>query len=268
VEILRSRKLTIHSALLQRTYGLRVQLPAGYDDPANAERLYPVVYLNDGPLNFQVAATVAQLPTSAGYLEPLILVGIGYSTETGSTESRVRDYTPVINRAATRVTGEAGGYLEFVERELVPHIERTYRADPGRRALAGHSYGGLFGAFVLLTRPRLFQHYILSSPSLWFGERAIFGLEEAYAAANNDLPATVFVAIGALEHPRNPGGSDYDMVEDVRALARRLADRRYPGLTLRAAVVEGQNHETVLPIALTNGLLWHFKARPDVPFGY
>ena len=31
-------------------------------------------------------------------------------------------------------------------------IDARYRTDPARRAYAGHSYGGLFGAYVLTTR--------------------------------------------------------------------------------------------------------------------
>jgi predicted alpha/beta superfamily hydrolase len=70
----------------------------------------------------------------------------------------------------------AHDYLAFVERELIPYIEARYRADPQRRALGGHSLGGLFGAYALLTKPELFQHYILSSPSLWFHENVTWNL--------------------------------------------------------------------------------------------
>lgn len=268
VTIPRSQSLTIQSSSLHRAYGIRVQLPPGYDNPANADRRYPVLYLNDAPYNFQVAAGVTHLPMNAGLIEELILVGIGYSNEVGSTESRVRDYTPTVNPASKWLTGGAAGYLQFIERELIPLIEERYRADPKRRALGGHSYGGLFGTFVLLTKPELFQHYILSSPSLWFHRHATWNLEQAYAATHDDLRAKVYLSIGSLENPHQPGGSDYEMVEDVRSLESRLLGHAYPGLELRTTVVEGQNHETVFPIVLTNGLLWHFNAKPDVPFGY
>lgn len=266
VHIRGSQELTIESALLGRAYNVRVQLPPGYDDPANADRRYPVLYLNDGPMNFLVATGVVTLPTNEGIIEELILVGIGYSNETGSTNSRVRDYTPTVNPAFERVTGGAGDYLEFIEQEVIPRIETTFRADPQRRALGGHSFGGLFGAYVLLNRPELFQHYILSSPSFWFNDNSIWGIEEAYAQSHTDLPAKVYVSIGGLEHPG--GTSDYDMVGDVRTFERLLLSRGYPNLDIRATVAEGQNHETVFPTILMNGILWHFNTRRDIAFEY
>lgn len=266
VTVPRTKVLTIASRTLHRTYDLRVQLPPGYEDPRNANRRYPVVYLNDGPLNFLVAAGIAHLPMSEGILEELILVGIGYSRETGSTESRVRDYTPTLNPAFERRTGGAEEYLGFIERELIPYVERAYRVDAERRTLAGHSFGGLFGAYVLFTKPELFQQYLLSSPSFWFHENVTWKLEQTYAETHNDLPAKVYVSIGSLEQPA--GTSPYDMVGDVLRFEQKLKARNYPRLQLRATVVAGHNHETVLPIIFANGLLWHFNAKRQIPFGY
>ena len=40
---------------------------------------------------------------------------------------------------------------------LKTHTDTTYRTDPLRRVYIGHSYGGLFGAYSLLTRTELFE---------------------------------------------------------------------------------------------------------------
>ena len=75
----------------------------------------------------------------------------------------------------------------------------NYRADSARRIFAGHSYGALFGAHVLLTEPAMFERYVLSSPSLWFDQRVMFERERRYAATHADLPAKVFLSIGSYE---------------------------------------------------------------------
>ncbi len=267
VSIPGSTKLTIQSKTLARNYDLYVKLPPGYFASNSAHLRYPVLYLNDAAWSFQIAAGVTQLPMSAGQIEGVILVGLGYSHELGS-ESRVRDYTPTVNPAFDKKTGEAAAYLTFLEREVIPLIESRFRADSHRRAYAGHSFGGLFGAYALLSKPDLFRYYILSSPSFWFHENVIWQFERDFAQRHRDLPANVYVTIGGLERPGTAGGPRYEMVRDVRTFESRLTKHRYPGLRIRALVVEGATHETVFPTAFLNGMLWHFAKDRTIPYGY
>ncbi|MBL2545334.1 alpha/beta hydrolase, partial [Klebsiella pneumoniae] len=77
-----------------------------------------------------------------------------------SKQSRSRDYTPS-DPARTDPRdysddvsyGGAAHYRDFLAEQVLPMIDARYRTDPARRAYAGHSYGGLFGAYVLTTRP-------------------------------------------------------------------------------------------------------------------
>jgi uncharacterized protein len=262
-----STRITIRAKSLERHYDLYVKLPPGYSTPKNANLRYPVLYLNDAAWGFQIAAGVTHLPMNAGAIEGVILVGIGYSHELGS-DSRIRDYTPTVNRAFSKQTGQAAAYLSFLEREVIPLIESRYRADSRRRAYAGHSFGGLFGAYALLTKPSLFRYYILSSPSFWFDEHAIWRFESDFAKGHRDLPANVYVTIGSLERPGTSVGSRYEMVNDVRTFESRLAQRRYPGLRIRALVLDGTSHETVFPEAFLNGMLWHFASDRTIPYAY
>jgi uncharacterized protein len=260
-------KLTIRSTSLARHYDLYVKVPAGYAAATNARRRYPVLYLNDGAWAFQIAAGVTQLPTGAEALEGVILVGIGYAHELGS-DSRIRDYTPTIDRHFGKTTGQAAAYLTFLEREVIPLIERRYRAHASRRAYAGHSLGGLFGAYVLLTQPKLFRYYILSSPSFWFDEHAVWKLERDFAQRHRDLAANVYVTIGSLERPGTRAGSKYEMVKDVLTFGSTLSQRGYPSFRIRTFVMEGATHETVFPTAFLNGMLWHFARDKGVQYGY
>src|SRR6202158_4420534 len=45
------------SRIFRNTRFLRVWLPPGYDDPANAELHYPVLYLNDGQNLFEASTS-------------------------------------------------------------------------------------------------------------------------------------------------------------------------------------------------------------------
>lgn len=268
VTIPRSELRQITSTTLGRTYDLQIKLPPSYSRPDSAGRRYPVVYLNDAPYNFQVAAGITHFPMNAGAIEDLILVGIGYDHASTGDESRIRDYTPTRNPEFERETGGASDYLRFVKAEVIPMVEATYRADPEQRTLAGHSFGGLFGAYALFAEPGLFHNYILSSPSFWFHRDVMFDLERDYAASHKALPGNVYIGIGSLEHPHRPHGSEHEMVEGVRMFERVLHSRKYPDLNIRTGVIDGATHETAFPAVLMNGLLWHFASQRDIPYGY
>ena len=249
---------TLKSQKLQRSYDVYVKLPPGYDEPENAHRVYPVVYFNDGPYTFTVAAGVSGVPMRHDTFDEFILVGFSYAQGEDSMISRERDLTPWTDlRNKPHVTGGARAYLDFLQDEAMPFVEKTYRIDARRRTLAGQSYGALFGIWVLFTEPGLFQNYILTSPSLWYNRRAIFANEASFAAAHTDLKATIYFAIGANEHPAPCGRdvaecSNEDMVGDQSAMLKQLRSRHYPNLKLHAKVVDGAYHTTTFPI----GLLW------------
>ena len=258
-QVERSAVHTIASAKLKRSYDLYVKLPPGYDKPENAQRKYPVLYLTDGPYTFQVASGVTRVPFNHGTFEDFILVGLSYAQGDDPVVSRERDLTPLVDRRnKPNPTGGGPAYLDFIRDEAIPLIERTYRADPRRRSLAGQSYGGLFGIWVMFNEPELFQNYILTSASLWYNKKAMFDAETAYAKTHTDLKANLYMAIGSTEYPGGcadapsqcPDGSN--MVAQQAEMLKRLASRKYKSLTLHGKVVEGAFHTTTFPV----GLLW------------
>lgn len=173
-------------------------------------------------------------------------------------DSRVRDLTPTEDKSWQRYkTGGGSAYLDFIEKEVIPFVESHYRADPARRTLAGQSLGGSFGAWVLLSRPELFESYILTSSSLWFHNRDIFKTEEIFAENNKDLKARVYFAVGEYESPEH-GNTRNDMVGDQRDFVKILRSRHYPGLIIKDEVITEALHETTFPIGFTRGVRWLF----------
>ena len=257
----RSAVHALRAAETGRRYDLNVRLPPGYDEPANRDRRYPVLYLTDGDYTFQVAAGITRLLFSQEKMEEFILVGISNDREAPGATGRNRDLTPWENPRYTG-TGEAARYLHFMETEAIPLIERSYRADPARRMLAGQSYGGLFGLWVLLTRPELFESYLLTSPSIWYAEKALSDLADGLKAKPG-IKARVYMATGGYE-TLNPASDDprwhktNDMVTDSKEMAARLTALKLKGLRIRNDVTEGTVHETTFPVGLVHGLHWLF----------
>jgi predicted alpha/beta superfamily hydrolase len=239
-----------------RAYRLFVSTPPGYSNPENASRKYPVVFLNDGELFFLVAAGAPLLSYYNGVIGETILVGVSYAVGDDPIASRQRDYTPVRDDAISPLTGGAKEYLNVMKTAIIPAIENEYRTDPARRILAGHSFGAVFGLYALFSEPDLFSDYILISPSLWYANHAIAGIEARYAAAHADLKARVYLAVGDLEGPGG-GFKAVDMVNDEVAFAARLRSRNYQGFILRDEVLgPGVNHATAFTPAYLRALEW------------
>lgn len=244
-----------------RAYRLYVVTPPGYDAPKNAQRRYPVIYLNDGDLFFAAAAGAPLLSYYNGLIEETILVGISYAEGDDPLASRRRDFTPVRDESLEMETGGGADYLAAFKNNFIPMIEGAYRADPSRRTLAGHSFGALFGLYALLSEPALFANYIIVSPSLWYGDNALARLEATYADGDDALPALVYMAVGDLEGPKG-GLKTIDMVGDEIAFAARLRSRGYADFELKDEILDGGvGHAAAFPIAYMRALIWLFPAR-------
>ncbi|NGM52217.1 alpha/beta hydrolase [Caulobacter sp. 602-2] len=250
---------TVPDPVSGRDYEVFVSLPASYE--ANPQRRYPVVFVTDADYAFPIIRQVARRVNLEGpVIEEFILVGLSYSRGDSGVVSRNRDYTPTPNGprgAGAALHGQGGAYQAYLKSQAIPFVDRRFRTDPARRVLLGHSYGGLLGAQILFTDPTLFHAYVLGSPSFWFDKRHIMTMEADYARAHKDLPADVFMYIGAYEapgpDPRNTTGPD--MVADMRAMERTLKSHGYPGLRVRSTVLEGEDHLTVAPVGFTRALM-------------
>jgi predicted alpha/beta superfamily hydrolase len=242
-----------------------------------------VLYLTDANGYFGLTVDLIRSLQLARHLPPLLVIGIGYRAGTiGETIAvRTKDLTPTSDPAFARLfpgqpaMGGAAAMLAFITDELMPWAGHNYGADPAGALYFGHSFGGLFGTYVLLREPAVFRSYIIASPSLWWDNYTIFKLEERYAQARDDLAATVYFGIGADEthegrqrearnmppDQRAKTGAWYiDMVADMTRLVAQLQQRQYPALNLRSETFPGEFHITVPPLALSRGLRYAFGA--------
>jgi predicted alpha/beta superfamily hydrolase len=243
------------SKINHQPYRLTVALPFGYT--AGDSIRYPTMYMMDGDPNLPLAALIQWNLTYDEESPKMILVGVGYQSNDfmGTIPYRTLDYTPTRDDRAdsemtahhhvNMVSGGADNFLRVMEEEIIPFIKQHYKVN-NDRALAGHSFGGLFAAYVLVSHPELFQRYLISSPSLDWDNHIIQKMETRYAAGHSSLATRVFVSAG--------GAEPESMVPDVRSLAATLAGRHYKGLDLKERVFEEETHLSVIPFAISRGL--------------
>ncbi|HET6948525.1 MAG TPA: alpha/beta hydrolase-fold protein, partial [bacterium] len=217
----------------------------------NPERRYPVVYGLDADVGFASATEVSRFLALAGEMPEVIVVGIGYGADLATwRKRRVADLTP-ISVEDQPGSGQAARFLDFLERELIPLIERRYRTAPNR-TLWGYSHGGLFGTYALFHRPGLFQNYILGSPSYGWAEGAAFQWPAAMGKTG-PLPAgVVFTSVGTAESER--------MIANWRAFWDAVEQARVPGLEVTRGEID-ETHAGGWPHAMVKGVKAVFPVR-------
>ncbi len=156
-------RLELPSKLLSETRSVLVSTPPGYE---RTQESYPVLYMTDGIGHLVHTRGTVDFLARQGMMPQVIIVAI-------VNTDRTRDLTPtradtVLRNGTIRKNPTSGGadtFLDFIEKELFPFVEKRYRTVP-YRIFAGHSYGGLLALHAAFTRPDLFGSVISVSPSL------------------------------------------------------------------------------------------------------
>jgi len=242
-----------------QTYEIRVALPDSYGTPDQQES-YPLLVLLDADYSFAIARNVVQhLAKRHNQLPEMIIVAIAYP---GAEEdydlyhrTRTRDYTPFFfptggyGPEIQQLSGGGPAFLNFIENDLFPALEAHYPVSQEDRTLEGHSYGGLFTTWVLLTRPDLFARWIIVSPSYWYADDYIFGYEDEFAATHDTLNEVVFTSVGDWER-----GGNIDMVDLHDRFVAQMASHNYEGLSLDSYIFADDTHASIWPAAFTRGV--------------
>ena len=248
---------TFESTVLDEPREMLVHLPESYHRAP--DRRFDVVYVLDGSSLDGPTAEGAAMMARLALTPEVIVVGLPNVSGAG----RQRDYTPPFMRqdidTADSALGRGDRFLDFLEQELVPLVERDYRTT-GRRILSGHSRGGLLVVYALMARPALFDGYLAHSPALWRDDEALVASRwRRGSPTRSTLDRFLYLSIGADEVPRMMAG--FDHLRDV--LAQRAAAA---GLRWQSDVVAGADHQANGAWASPLGLRAYFDARrPDRP---
>lgn len=232
-------------------YLLHIALPSDY--AKQPDKRYPVLYTCDGNWSFTLLCGLYGGLLYDRAIPDYILVGIGYPvSDQAIAQFRSYDYLPVPSPddKEGKKTGHAAEFLEVIQNEIIPYVEREYRVDSNYRVLAGGSAGGTFTLYTLFTKPTLFQGYIAISP----GVGATSGLpavEEKFARSGRQLPVRLFMSGASEEWP--------DFLETIRKFDTVLQDRSYTRFSYQFRVIEGQGHGGTAAESFSRGIPFVFR---------
>lgn len=156
----RITKHSIKSDVFGKERDFFVKLPTTYNP--DSKNRYPVIYLLDGKQHIQHFFNLTDALSKGGITPEFIFVGI-------ENNQRMLDLTPTALEGRSG-TGGADKFLQYIEQELIPHIDKSYQTNRFK-ILSGHSLGGLFTLHAMQAKPELFNAHFAFSPSLYWDEK-------------------------------------------------------------------------------------------------
>jgi predicted alpha/beta superfamily hydrolase len=210
--------ITIASFILNEPRDIVIYEPAGIHETDSVH----IVYLLDGEFSNYRYEKIAREHFDKA------IVGIGIINT-----NRNRDMLPA---------KEPENFLEFIEKELIPEVEKRYTIE--ERILFGHSFAGGFTLYAMIHRPGLFNKYITSSPT------PIMKMVNAgtYMQLDNELKENTNFFFSY-------GSKDMKQVKKWSAtLKSNLQMIKFKHLQWKNEVNEGESHNTNDIVTLIKGL--------------
>ncbi len=132
----------------------------------------------------------------------------------------------------------------------------------GPRTLIGQSLGGLLATEILMSKPELFDKYIIISPSLWWDNGSMLKRDALVLKDSFHRRTDVYIGVGK-EGPA-PGQMPRVMEDDARALAERLKSGKCKTIKVHFDFLPDENHATVAHQAISNAFrILYPPIKPD-----
>jgi len=199
------------STALDNCRDVTAYLPPGYDDPTNAARTYPVMFMHDGQnvwddhdccfghtgweVNVALDAEIA-----AGRVAPVIVIAAAHSN------ARNDEY----GLSATKLAA----FLEFQVMELQPQALAQVRWDGARVTVAGSSLGGLVSMHLALAHPQTYAAAASLSGAFWPGQETNTALRDLLPGFGKK-PVAIYLDHGGDPAVNTDGAADTIEVRDI-----------------------------------------------------
>jgi predicted alpha/beta superfamily hydrolase len=263
VKLANTELRTLHSTIANRDYQLYIGYPDSYRE--HPERTYPVVYLTDAYWSF-----ARLFPQGSGLwydkLAPeYIVVGIGYAGENVNYDrERLFELSPTYQKygwtaGMTCPMGGSRKFLDAIKTEIIPTVEKQFRADTTFRVLYGASMGGLFSLFAMYEEPGLFDGVISVSPVVEWDYFWLFRREaELRTKAVGDdyngqfsIPTRLYMTVGGVEYRQ--------FIANIKAFNEIICDSLYSNFSYEFRVIDGEGHSSNNAESFTRGIRFVFK---------
>lgn len=180
---------SIQSKVLNENRKFLINLPNGYDD---SDKSYPVIYRLDGnsDLFIETVGVINHLVHMEEIMPEMIVVLI-------ENTDRNRDMMPT-NTSWFKTEPGAENFKNFIENELMPHIDGTYRTT-NEKLLCGQSLSAVFTLYCFLTSPDLFDSFISCSGGFPDCEAYFTNLTNDFLKTKQTKTTNIFMTHGLTD---------------------------------------------------------------------
>ena len=217
------KTLQIDSKVLSEVQEIQIYLPDSYK---TSKKEYPTLYILDGQWHFANGVGIQKSLRVPGVLPEMIIVGI----TTKNTNDPLR---------RTILIHESPKYLQFLEKELIPFINTTYRSSDDR-ILFGWERGADFANYALFTAPNLFNAALISNGA-WEDANLI----DTFIAQKTSTKKYLYIANSSL---------DIYTIQSTDLLAKTLKEKSPNQLDWKYQLFNTEAHGTTAYLALYHGL--------------
>lgn len=248
-DIIVGSKFVIKSNILDEERTCLISLPDSYNNSSEVDKKYPVIIVLDGYTHFKTASGIVHFMSSNRNRNNLMPENIIIAIE---NVDRERDFT--VTKIKTKRPNNMGGgrnFLNFIEKELVPYIDKKYKTEPFR-TLVGHSLGGLLTLNSYMDENSVFNAYISIDPSIWWNEEMMKNKVDSTSSISLDKKLYIATANqGEANYERNKQRHD-----SLYTLITKKSDKP---LNIEIEYFEKENHRSVPLVALYEGLKYIYQ---------
>lgn len=263
---------SIYSSILKEQRKIWVYVPKTTPAGIYAPRQYPVLYLLDGDAHFSsVQGMIQQLSTVNGNMicPEMIIVGIPNTDRTRDlTPTHVTSDLPYMDSSSSRTSGGGEKFIDFIKKELIPHIDSLYPIAP-YRMLVGHSFGGLTVMNTLLHHTEMFNSYIAIDPSMWWDHEKLLKESGKILSTQKFTGKTLYLGIAntmddnmSLEKVIKDTTSNTRHIRSILQLKSTLEKSNQNGLRFSSKYYPTDDHGSVPLITEYDALHFIFDFYP------
>ncbi len=183
----RTSKFSLQSRVLDEAREIYVLAPEKFDP--NCE-CYTTVYVLDGEWSFLLVSSYLAYLSHWNRIPDIVVTGV-------RNVNRNRDYLFAEDRNFP-ASGGAESFTKFVKEEWMPTVEKAYGGN-GKRVLLGHSFGGTYTLYSLISDPGLFDAYIAIGSSTWVSGKALFPMADEYLKTPNGKNLFLYMAVAEAD---------------------------------------------------------------------
>ena len=263
----------MYSADIGGDFEIIVHLPMSY---AHSDKDYPCLLVTDANVMMGSVVDAMFMQSATQEIEELVIVGISHPRSEGMLgwmNRRLYDFLPVpftddshpddptvanlkaqlkaTGQPLEDITGGAPKFLSFIEDQVLPWACANFRIDAQQLGLYGHSGGGLFCSYVMLSGGSRFNKFIVGTfPGMFYKEdqQDLFG---SWQRQHTDKAWQVFHGVGGEELSNQAIGS---IARSGLDMIRKMDEISDTEQTYSVRIFDDETHTSMIPHLIGTGL--------------